>query len=728
MAAERDAWPQRLQARQDSERRRLARALQVLAGALDPGADPGEDVDSWVAVLRAVSAHLGMPVAIPPSRRWRDHRRPYEAMADASRLRLRRVTLRGEWWERDAGPLAARTRAGAPVALLPAGGRYVLYDPATEVRTPVDPLLAQSLDPTAYQLYRKLPDVVRGASGLLAFALADRRRELVALGGYGLALTLLGLLTPLALGFLIDGVIPAGDRGLLWQIGGGLAAVALGQLGFQLAQGLTASRLETLADLSTQSALWDRLLALPLTFFRQYPAGDLLSRVSIVAEIRRKLGSLVLGTLLGSAFSLLNLGAMLVYDLRLAGAAALLGLVSLTLTVVSGLLLSERNRKLLRLRGTLFGFTVQLVNGIARLRSASAERRAFTRWLGAYTAQTRIEHDAQRIEDFVATANTFLPTVAMAVVFALAAPLVQQGKLSTGSFLAFNTLLGSFLAATANLSLGLVDIVEVTSQVRRAQPLLAATPEVDALRVDPGILRGHLSLEGVSFRYRPTGAPVLDGVTLRAEPGEFVALVGPSGSGKSTVLRLLLGLETPGGGTVRVDGQDLSRLDVQAVRNQIGAVLQESRLVAGSLFENIAYGYDASEQEVWEAARLAGIAEEIAAMPMQLQTMVSEGGGNLSGGQRQRVFIARALVRRPRIVLFDEATSALDNRTQALVTASLDALKVTRLVIAHRLSTIRNADRIYVLAAGRVVQEGNFEELAAQPGLFAQLIARQQLG
>jgi ABC-type bacteriocin/lantibiotic exporter with double-glycine peptidase domain len=259
----------------------------------------------------------------------------------------------------------------------------------------------------------------------------------------------------------------------------------------------------------------------------------------------------------------------------------------------------------------------------------------------------------------------------------------------------------------------------------RAEPILRSQPEDDSKKASPGRLTGRVALEHVSFRYREDGPLVLDDITLHAEPGEFIAIVGPSGGGKSTLLRLLLGFETPITGTVYYDRLDLKELELTSVRRQLGVVLQSGKLSAGSIFENISGGALVSQQEAWEAAQMAGFAEDISSMPMQMHTVVSEGGTNLSGGQRQRLLIARSLVLKPRIILLDEATSSLDNRTQAIVTSSLDKLSATRIVIAHRLSTIRNADRIYVIEAGRVVQVGTFEELVKQEGLFAQLVARQ---
>jgi ATP-binding cassette subfamily C protein len=248
---------------------------------------------------------------------------------------------------------------------------------------------------------------------------------------------------------------------------------------------------------------------------------------------------------------------------------------------------------------------------------------------------------------------------------------------------------------------------------------------VDLSKADPGKLMGRIVVDHITFRYRQDGPLTLDDVSLYAEPGEFIALVGGSGSGKSTIFRLLLGFETAEDGTVYYDGQDLSGLDVDAVRRQLGVVLQSGRITSASIFDNIASGARITLDEAWEAARMSGFADDVAAMPMQMHTVISEGGGNLSGGQRQRLLIARALVLKPRILLFDEATSALDNRTQAIVSESLDKLQVTRMVIAHRLSTIRNAHRIYVLDCGRILQQGSFEELASQEGLFAQLMQRQ---
>jgi NHLM bacteriocin system ABC transporter ATP-binding protein len=388
-------------------------------------------------------------------------------------------------------------------------------------------------------------------------------------------------------------------------------------------------------------------------------------------------------------------------------------------------------RPLRILAGELSGVIVQLIQGVSKLRVAGAEERAFAYWGKKYSRQQTLRRRIQRIEDSINVFNAALPPLTSVMLFWFAIQVIQNTRpdepvtLTVGIFLAFNTAFGTFIGGVTSLSNTLIDTLDVATLWERARPILEGIPEVDASKADPGRLVGKLAIEHVTFRYRDDGPVVLDDVSLHAAPGEFIALVGPSGSGKSTIFRLLLGFDTPESGTIYYDDQDLAHLDVYAVRRQFGIVLQHSKIMSATIFENIAAGASITLDDAWDAARAAGLAEDIAEMSMGMHTVVSEGGSNVSGGQRQRLLIARALAFKPAILLFDEATSALDNRTQATVTASLDRLRVTRVVIAHRLSTIRHADRICVIDRGRIVQQGRFEELAQQDGLFAQLMARQ---
>ncbi|HZG40579.1 MAG TPA: NHLP bacteriocin export ABC transporter permease/ATPase subunit [Nodosilinea sp.] len=785
-----DARQQRLGLKRFQQRQQLNQTVtenvvHSLAGVLE-----SDRVDSTESPLLAVAGAVGKALGVtihPPavSENAARMKEPLDAIARASQLRIRRVLLRGEWWQQDCGPLAAYTKTDRqPVALLPLPGpRYEIYapggigecaeqlsphgqqglngkrtprygsssnqnlkskiqnspDPGQTHRStpthppihpsthlPLTPTLAAQLDPVAFVFYRPLPTGDLNALSLLRFAFRGQGRDWLMIGLTGVAATLIGMVVPQATAVLVDTVVPYGDRALLWQIGLGLLAAALGAASFQLAQAIATLRVETGADAHLQAAVWDRLLTLKTGFFRQYPTGDLASRVSSISTIRRKLSGSALQGLFAGIFSLLNLGLLIYYSPWLAAIAVMVGLLVMAVTVTSGLVLVRRYRPLLEIQGQLYGLVVQLINGIAKLRMAGAEERAFAAWGQRYGQQLRLTLSTQQLEDGVAVFNTGLPIVTTVALFWLASFMLEgDADLSTGTFLAFSVAFGTFIAGATSLSDTLVDLLDVVPLWQRASPILQAEPEVNLSKADPGQLSGAIAVERVTFRYSDEGPVILDNVSFAAQPGEFIALVGPSGSGKSTAMRLLLGFDTPQAGAVYYDGQALAGLDVVAVRRQCGVVLQTSRLSAGSIFENLAGGALITLDDAWDAAEKAGLAADLRAMPMQMHTVVSEGGSNLSGGQRQRLLIARALAVKPKIMLMDEATSALDNRTQAIVTESLNRLKVTRVVIAHRLSTIRHADRIYVLEAGRLVQQGSFEELAGQPGLFSQLIKRQ---
>ncbi|MBW4660006.1 MAG: NHLP bacteriocin export ABC transporter permease/ATPase subunit [Drouetiella hepatica Uher 2000/2452] len=732
----------RFQKRQQLNRQVTQDTLKDLVALLQPRpANQFAEADELLMVAGAVGKALG--VAIKPAMEAEDASRmrdPLEAIARSSRLRLRRVLLRDKWWEKDGSAIIAYRRQGkSPVALLPiAGDHYVIFDPQAETnhssqrRYPrVDAEIASSLEPSAYIFYRSFPESVLRAWDLVRFAFKGQLKNLIILLSMGIASTLAGMLVPLATGILIDTALPTGNRNLLIQIGLGLLFFALGSVSLELVQGLATMRLEAVSEASMQGAVWDRLLKLKPTFFREYTIGDLESRVSGIGQIRRKLTGTTFRTILTGFFALLNFGLMLIYSPSLALVAGVVAVVAIAFTATSGALLLQQTRPLLELRGEIYGLLVKLIEAVPKLRSAGAEERAFATWGQKYTRQLQLELSTQKIQDGVAIFNTVMPGLTATLLFWATVIVIGQAQsagetgLSTGRFLAFSAAFGIFISGATSLSNAITSVLEVVTLWKRSQPILAAEPEVDPDKADPGRLTGRVRVDRVTFRYRDDGPLTLDQISFHAEPGEFIALVGPSGSGKSTLLRLLLGFDTPSDGSIYYDGQDLSGLDITAVRRQLGVVLQNSRINSGSIFANISASALLAVSEAWEAAERAGFADDVRAMPMGMYTFVSEGGSNISGGQRQRLMIARALALKPQILLFDEATSALDNRTQAIVTESLDALGVTRIVIAHRLSTIRHADRIYVIEAGRVVQQGSFDELAQQEGLFAQLIARQ---
>jgi NHLM bacteriocin system ABC transporter ATP-binding protein len=732
----------RFQARQTLSRSVTQTTLQDLVALLRPrSASEFANGDPLLMVAGVVGRVMGVTIEPPLSAedptRMKD---PLEAIAYASRVRLRRIMLRDHWWQKDGGPMVAYTRDGQnPVALLPvAGNHYEIFDPTVEPPTRlsrrhpvVDAALAARLQPTAYIFYRPFTTTAPRAWDMVKFAFKGQSRNLLLMLGMGAIVTLIGMLLPFATGVLIDQALPMGDRQLLLQISLGLLFFAIGSVGLQWVQSIASMRLETLSEASMQAAVWDRLLRLKTDFFRQYTIGELDSRVTSISQIRSKLTGSTLQTLLTSFFALLNFGLMLAYSPQLALVSGLVAGVAIAFIATAGTLLLRLTRPLLEIRSDIYGLLVKLIEAVPKLRSAGAEERAFATWGKKYAQQLKLEAKTQLIQDSAKVFNTVLPGITSTLLFWTTVILLGKAQaagttsLSTGQFLAFTAAYGIFISGATSLSNTIITVLDVVTLWRRSQPILIADPEVDQTKADPGRLVGRVVVDRVTFRYRPEGALILDQVSLYAEPGEFIAIVGSSGSGKSTLMRLLLGFNSPSEGTVYYDGQDLASLDITAVRRQLGVVLQHGRINAGSIYENISASTLLPVSAAWEAAEMAGFADDIRAMPMGMYTFVSEGGGNISGGQRQRLMIARALALKPKILLFDEATSALDNRTQAIVTESLDSFGVTRIVIAHRLSTIRNADRIYVIEAGRVVQQGSFEALAQEEGVFAQLIARQ---
>jgi ATP-binding cassette subfamily C protein len=709
----------------------LAAAARTAQGEpVPPGGSP------LFAALHAIGQASGIVVTAPKNLDPRcGAEEGLRAIARNSHFRIRKVMLAAEWWRRDCGPiLAFKLEDGQPVALLPRGpNRYALLDPATGTQTKVDPRVAGALQHFGYVAYRPLPEKIHRPYDIIVFSLKGARRELAVLLVTALAGTALGMFTPIATLALIDSAIPDANRSLLLQMGMGLLAAAFGKSLFDLAEVFATARISTRSNAVTQAAVWDRLLKLRPSFLRQYSTGDLSSRAMSISMIFQHLSTTSLRAIFSSITSLLNLTLMFYYSVPLALIGLAAGVIIVVATQASGFAMVRRLRPMQRLEGRIFGLTIQLINGISKLRVSGTERFAFAYWGKKYSEQQKLNFSVQRLQDYVGSLNQTVPTLATASIFFVAGSMLFQSNapggagLSPGMFLAFSAAFGVFITSLAYLSNTVVEALSDLSLWERSEPILTAEPEMDSEKSDPGPLQGKVAMTRVTFRYQDSGPLTLEDVSFRADAGQFVAIVGPSGSGKSTIVRLLLGFERPTSGTVYYDGQDLNGLNVLAVRRQLGVVLQNSNLMSGPIFENIAAGTPITLDQAWEAARQAGVAEDIKALPMGMHTFISEGASNISMGQRQRLLIARALVFRPRVLLFDEATSSLDNHAQAIVSQSLEQLKVTRIVIAHRLSTIRNADRIYVIENGRVAEEGTFAELAAREGIFSRMMSRQML-
>lgn len=718
----------RLLRRASSVRALRSEAEDQLASVLGtrlPTASAAED--ALAVACRLVAGAAG--VTIRPAPAGAPEPRTLAVIAADSGVRVREVLLRDGWWKRDGGPVLAFAKDDRrPVAILPEDpGRHVLVDPARGARSRVDAGVAATLEPQAYVFYRPLPPGTPGRRALLRFLGFGSGPDLSRLFVLGAVAGVLALLTPIGTGLLFGSVIPSDSRSQLAYLVAALVAAGFAVAGLQVVQSFAQLRISGRAGGAVQAGLMDRLLALPPSFFRRFATGDLANRALAVGFVQDRLAGAASMSVLSALFGLFNVGLLFWYSARLTLFAMLpIGLAVVVAAVLFRLLMRHQV-PLYEVAGRIQGLTLQLTEGIAKLRVAGAEERAFNRWARAFAEQKRLDLGVRKVLAGVVVLGAVLPPLASGFVFAsvgLSADRSLAG-LSLGSFVAFLAALGAVVSSlTMTLSL-LFPVLDVVPVWKRSRPILETPPEPSSRRADPGELSGAVEVSRVRFRYHADGPLVLDDVSFRAEPGEFVALVGPSGSGKSTLYRMLLGFESPEAGAVLYDGLDLAGLDLAAVRRQLGAVLQNSQLLNGTVYDNIAGTSRMTMDEAMEAARLCGLEDDVRAMPMGLHTMVGVGGAGLSGGQRQRILIARAIARRPRILLFDEATSALDNHTQAVVSRTLEQLRATRIVIAHRLSTIRNADRIVVLVDGRVVEEGTFDELMASGREFASLALRQ---
>ena len=652
-----------------------------------------------------------------------------EAIARASHIRLREVSLKEDWYRQDGGPLLGFLgEDGNPVALLPSSpASYTLHDPKRADPQTVDRKTASRLQRWGYTFFRPFESRAIGLRDLLAFSLQSSwKRDLATVVAMGLLGGMLGTAIPLATGIVFGSVIPSGDKSALLQIAVILGACAVASMLFALTRSLAVLRLEGKVDGAVQAAVWDRLLSLPVPFFQRYSAGELAMRAMGISHIRMILSGTTLNTILSGIFSVFTFALLFYYHAGLAAAAALLAVFAALVMAFLGYRKVILERQILDISNRISGLLLQLMGGVAKFRVAGAENRAFSRWAQEFAPQRQLTLRREKVNRALGIFIELLPVLSGAAIFsALAA---SASPLPPGQFVGFYSAFTTFLLSMASLSDSLICAGLVIPLYQRAKPILETLPEDDQAKAAPKAVAGAIEVSHVSFRYQAGGPQILSDISFQVSPGDYVAVVGASGCGKSTLLRILLGFETPETGKVYYDGQDLSKVDVRTVRRQIGVVLQNSQLMMGNLLDNIiGQNPRLTVDDAWEAAAMAGIAQDIREMPMGMHTVVSEGTGTISGGQKQRLMIARAIVNKPKLLFFDEATSALDNRTQAIVSQSLDALQTTRIIVAHRLSTILHCNKILVMDRGRIVESGTYEELMSHQGVFADLAKRQML-
>ena len=693
------------------------------------GKNAGEMNDSRIVTKETIDEILKYyhykPVEIPdmitdPDEQLEYCLRPHGIMR-------RKVELKKGWYKDSYGPLMAfRNEDDMPVALFPKSvSGYWYKDPETGKRITINKKNQGEFAEDAICFYSPLPLRKLDTSDLFVFmkscfSVSDWVLLLAMAGVF----TAVGMMMPYITRLLTGFVLRSGKNAILIGTAVFILSVIISKELVNAVYGLAVTRMQSKASLSIESAVMMRLLNLPAEFFRQYTAGELASRFQAITQLCQLMIGNVLSMGLTAVFSLAYMYQVFHY----ASGLLLPALLIILMTVVINLMAANKQQKVtakvMEQQAKTSGISYALICGIQKVKLAGAEKRAFARWANEYAKQTDTNYNAPLlilISSALTRAVTLIGTIVL-YYFAV------KTNVEPSKYIAFNSAFGMITGAFASLAGVTLMVAQIKPIVDMIKPILVAEPESADNKMMVNTISGGIELSNVYFRYKENMPYVVDGMSLKIMPGEYIAIVGTTGCGKSTLMRLLLGFETPERGAIYYDGKDMSKLDLKSLRRRIGAVTQDGGLFQGSIYSNITISApQLTQDEAWKAAEIAGIADDIRNMPMGMHSMISEGQGGISGGQKQRLMIARAIAPKPNLLMFDEATSALDNKTQKQVSEALDKMKCTRIVIAHRLSTIKNCDRILMLDKGKIIEDGTYDELIAMNGRFAELVERQRL-
>ena len=723
-------FEEQLKYRRESDDRGLADALDSIANAV-MGRRLADALDHREVAQSAIEEILKyyhckpkndpLPATVKTVEDQLEYRlRPFGIMR-------RTVTLDRGWYRCAVGAmLGTLTETGAAVALIP--GRisgYYFQDLTTGKRVRVNRRTAKLLDEEALCFYMPLPLRSLRVTDLLKFMLAQLSvSDIVMYLGMMAVTTLLGMLTPVFTRYLFGDVLESGSTRALVALACFMVSFSVCQLLVGSFSALIHSRVGIKQNIAVQAAVMSRVMSLPAKFFKDYAAGELTQRAGYVQSLCSIMMETIGTTGLTSLFSLVYIAQVFRYAPVLLAPSLAITFATILLTLLTTFAQMRVTREAMLHSSKTSGMVYSMITGVQKIKLAGAEKRMFSRWARQYAKEAQLEYNPPMFLKLSGTISLAVSLVGTLVLYYLAV----SGGVGVADYYAFNSAYGMASGAFMALAGIATTVANIRPTLEMARPIMEAEPEISEGREIITELRGAIELNDVSFRYTDDMPMVIDDLSLKIRPGEYLAIVGSTGCGKSTLLRLLLGFEKPNKGSIYYDRKDISRLDLKSLRRSIGTVMQDGKLFLGDIYSNIVIAApQLTLDAAWEAAEIASIADDIRAMPMGMHTLIAEGQGGISGGQRQRLMIARAVAPKPKILMFDEATSALDNVTQRKVSDAIDKLNCTRIVIAHRLSTIRHCDRIIVLNKGRIEEEGTYEQLIARNGFFAELVARQRL-
>ena len=686
---------QQLTQRMDGDRKAMTKTLNILRSMID----------------RKLWKQMESSVDLP-----QDYEE-IEALFEKYNVFFRSITLSDGWWARCTGYiLGFMADDDSPVILVPGFTDYTFTDPKTgdSMRVSKKAHLLKKEAVIACQPFSDgeltVKEIIRYAANCLC--IYDWIYTIVA----GISVTLLTMFTPYVCKLIFSEIIPSGNIVQIVPIATLLASAAIGLTMVQVARNLVVVRIKDKVEYALQIAIMSRLLLLPTTFAKKFSPGDLSNRVLSLSRISSNLTADFLSSLLTFLFSAVMFIQFFIYG----GPLLYTGILVIALQVLSILIeFYYVNKVQLSVNASvshLIGLMFSLFSGIQKIKTTGAEFRAIYQWAKAY-APSEAYSSRQPLPSFFMTAISYCLRFVPMIVTMWAA---WHYGLGLSDYIAYCAVLGIVCNTVVQLQ-GIVNILaRQLPEIQLCRPLMSAIPEVKVGRQVVKRITGQIDIRGLKFRYADDMPLLFDGLNLTINSGDYVALVGTSGCGKSTLMRLMLGLEHPLAGSIFYDQYDLDDINLRSLRQFcIGVCMQDGQLIEGTIRDNIIFNDpQLTNDDAWEAARMAALDGDIRQFPLGMDTPITVDGKGVSGGQRQRILIARALVRKPKVLFLDEATSALDNISQHIVVENLAKLKCTRIVIAHRLSTIQQCNRIIVLKDGRVADDGNFKELQAR-GYFS---------
>ena len=642
-------------------------------------------------------------------------------------IEYRKVELNDEYVHDTKSPILIYTFLhNIPVILFPHGKDeyyYINYQTGKKVRIKAELINRFEID--AYLFYRPLPNTKVSIKEYIRYI----RHSITVLDIVLLILMYavvagVGLLLPFLTKRLTGDVVQSKEMGLFISTSIFVVAAAIGVLLIQGLQGYVNTRITIKVGKAIKEATMMRVLSLPASFFKKYNTGELTSRFNSVISLANILINGVFMTLVSFVMSISYIFQLIGFAPVLIAPVIVILVLTTGFSLMTAFLQRNHTAKSLELSSKESGITYEMINGIQKIRLSGSEKRVFAKWAATYSRSAKLMYHPPLILRLSPAISLAITLAGNIIIYYVAA----ANGLEAGNYMAFVTSFGVLSGAFASLTSMVSVLTSVKPVFNMARPILETEPEVSTGKISLESVNGNIKLDDVSFKYTDNGPLILNHLNLDIHEGEYVAIVGQTGCGKSTLVRILLGFEQPLEGNVYYDDKNLNDIDLVSLRRNIGTVMQSGTLFHADIFSNIIISSpNLKEEDAWAAAEIANIADDIRQMPMGMKTVISEGQGGISGGQKQRIMIARAIVHKPKILIFDEATSALDNKTQKSITESIDRLNCTRIVIAHRLSTIKSADRIIMLEGGKIIEEGTYESLIAKDGKFAELVNRQRL-